>query len=122
MANGSSHRLVAAITLGSAYLYAEAGQQEKSAKPLVAATLAAGFTNLPDILEPALHPNHRQFFHSVTFAGLLGWAAYKAYRWEPKDQIDEAIRFACLVGTAAYLVHLVMDAGTARSLPLIGKL
>jgi hypothetical protein len=29
---------------------------------------------LPDLLEPALHPNHRQFFHSYAVTALLAHA------------------------------------------------
>lgn len=37
-------------------------------KPIVGAGLAVLLTNLPDQMEPATHPNHRQFFHSVACA------------------------------------------------------
>lgn len=79
-------------------------------------------TNLPDVLEPATHPNHRQFFHSLAFAGMLGMAGHKAYRWETDNQFDEAVRFVVLVGIGAYLVHVLLDAGTPKALPMIGKL
>lgn len=74
------------------------------------------------MLEPASHPNHRQFFHSLAFAGVLGMAAHKLYTWEPDNSFDEATRFVLLVGVGAYLIHLLLDAGTPKSLPLIGKL
>jgi len=122
MANGSTHQLTAAIAVGSVYLCAEANQHQKSAKPLLGATLAAVLTNLPDVLEPASHPHHRQFFHSLAFAGLLGAAGYKAYKWETDNPFDEAMRFVLLVGVGAYLVHLLLDAGTPKSLPIIGAL
>jgi len=74
------------------------------------------------MLEPASHPNHRQLFHSLAFAGVLGVAAHKLYTWEPDSPFDEATRFVLLVGVGAYLIHLLLDAGTPKSLPLIGKL
>ncbi len=122
MANRVTHQLVAATAVGAAYLYAESKQQKESGKPLAGAALAAALTNLPDILEPASHPNHRQFFHSLAFAGVLGVAAHKLYTWEPDNPFDEATRFILLVGVAGYLIHLLLDAGTPKSLPLVGKL
>lgn len=122
MANGSTHQLTAAIAVGCAYLCVEANQQKKSAKPMLGAALAAALTNFPDILEPASHPHHRQFFHSLAFAGLLGVAGYKVYKWETDNPFDEAMRFVLLVGVGAYLVHLLLDAGTPKSLPIIGML
>ncbi|GAB2893511.1 hypothetical protein GCM10027046_23110 [Uliginosibacterium flavum] len=89
-------------------------------KPFVGAVLSASLTKLPDVLEPAIHPNHRQFFHSVAFAGLLGLVAHKIYRWEPKNKDDETVRFVLLVGAAAYAIHLLLDASTPKCLPLFG--
>lgn len=121
MANGITHQLVAAVAVGSACFYAESHQSQRTAKPLLGAALSAVLTNLPDMLEPASHPNHRQFFHSLAFAGVLGMAAHKLYTWEPDNSFDEATRFVLLVGVGAYLIHLLLDAGTPKSLPLIGK-
>jgi hypothetical protein len=28
---------------------------------------------VPDLIEPAIHPHHRQFFHSWLFAGALAY-------------------------------------------------
>lgn len=78
MANGSTHRMAAAVVVGSACFYAEANQQTKTVKPIVGTGLAAILTSLPDMIEPASHPNHRQFFHSLAFAGLLGLATEKS--------------------------------------------
>lgn len=122
MANKTAHQLTAALVIGSVCLKAESSQEQMSAKPLFGAVLGATLTNLPDVLEPALHPNHRQFFHSVAFASLIGIAAYKTYRWAPDNQLDRAIRFVLLAGLGAYAVHLALDATTPKSLPLFGKL
>lgn len=92
-----------AASLGAALAHAEYNSDEKTMRPVVGAVLAAGTTNIPDLIEPAAHPNHRQFFHSVAFAGILGWGAYKVYEWEPEHPVDKAIRFVLLVGAAGYL-------------------
>lgn len=89
--------------------------------PTVAAPLSALLASLPDILEPAAHPNHRQFFHSVSFAALVGIGVIKAYKWEPSSPTQELLRSLALVAGSAYLLHLLADMFTARGLPLIGK-
>lgn len=121
MACAQTHRLIAATAVGSFCFSQEADRQERSIKPFVGALLAGQLTQLPDLLEPAIHPNHRQFFHSLVFAGLLGTATYKMYQWEPETPIGEALRFVTLVGAAAYFIHLLVDAGSPKSLPLLGK-
>lgn len=120
MANGITHQLVAAATVGSVCFCAEANQQQKSATPFWAAALSAMLTNLPDKLKPAIHPNHRRLFHSWAFPGMLGIAAHRAYHWETCSKFDEAVRFAILLGIGAYTVHLWLDVTTTKSLPIIG--
>ena len=78
--------------------------------------------SLPDLLEPAVHPNHRQFFHSVVFAAVLIEGGRRIYRWQPDNDWQRLVRGLALITGGAYLVHLAMDATTAKSLPLLGKL
>lgn len=74
MSCGFDHRVMAAVCVGGAAA-ADWKEDDHWAKhPLVAAATAAGCGTLPDIIEPALHPNHRQFFHSVLFAAGVGAA------------------------------------------------
>lgn len=44
--------------------------------PAITASLSAALATLPDFLEPAITPNHRQFFHSITLAAILGFSVY----------------------------------------------
>lgn len=122
MSNAVTHQLTAALVMGLASMCDEADKGKATAKPLFAAALAAKLTKLPDILEPAFHPNHRQFFHGVAFASLVGLAGYRLYQWQPQGEWEEFVRFVLLVGAGSYLVHLMLDATTSKSLPLIGKL
>lgn len=122
MACVQTHRLIAAAAVGSYCFCQDAGRQEQSIKPLAGALLAGQLTQLPDLLEPAVHPNHRQFFHSLAFAGMLGVATYKVYQWRPESEFGEIARFVMLVGSAAYFIHLLVDAGSPKSLPLVGTL
>lgn len=121
--NGPTHRLAGAIT---AFFVSQADTQTNTSilhHPAAATIMGALLGTLPDIVEPALcNPNHRQFFHSVTFFIGLSIALKKIYLWEPKDDFEGLLRCALLITGGAYLSHLVLDAFTKRSLPLVGKL
>ena len=120
MSNAATHRLASCIGVFAIYAAHEYGERgEISIEPFAAAGLAAASARVPDILEPALHPNHRQFFHSFAVAGLVGYGMYKVYEWEPKDELGKIARFAGLVVGASYLIHLICDAGTPKGLPVI---
>jgi membrane-bound metal-dependent hydrolase YbcI (DUF457 family) len=47
---------------------------------------------------------------------------YKLYHWDPQDYLDRVLRGLLLLGGAAYLSHLALDALTSKSLPFLGKL
>ncbi len=119
MANGAAHRLGAALAVGGVALIAHNDQAEPSAEPLAAAGIAYMSGTLPDILEPAYHPNHRQFCHSLAFAGMVGFGMYKAYKYKPETTMQEWLRFAVLAIGGAYLVHLAMDGTTPKGLPIL---
>ena len=119
MANAAAHRLGAAAIVGGVALIAENNQEESTARPLVAGGLAYLGGTLPDILEPACHPNHRQFFHSLAFAGMVGHGVYKTWQWEPETKAQEWLRIAGIAIGGAYLVHLAMDAMTPKGLPVV---
>ena len=78
-------------------------------------------TRLPDVLEPAVNPNHRQFFHSLLFSAVVGKFTYECYQWKPETQTEELIRYLLLLAGSAYLVHLLLDFGTPKGLPIIGN-
>ena len=123
MSNGATH--IATSGLGvfacsATQEYLENG--EVSWKPFALAGLAAKTAKLPDMIEPALHPNHRQFFHSLGFAGLLGYGMYELYKWETEDELEKLLRLAGLAIGGSYLIHLLCDARTPKGLPIIGKL
>lgn len=120
--NAGAHQLGAALTAYLTHSHSETKNGVSAWKPLASAAAAAGLGSLPDLLEPAIHPNHRQFFHSIIFAGLVGYGVYKAYKWRPKDTGDQLLRWVLLIAGGAYLTHLAMDAVTSKSLPLVGKI
>jgi len=102
---------------------------------------------LPDIIEPATSPNHRSFFHSLTFMGVAGPLVWSrawhirdeqvriAEEWELRaNAIGEgpekiscelrAILHRFLAGALpglilGYASHLAADAATPRGLPFL---
>lgn len=122
MSNASAHSLGAAIAVGVSLWTEEQSRGVSTPAPYVGSGLAAFLGSLPDLIEPAHNPHHRQFFHSVTFAAGLGYGMYHLYQWVPENDWERLLRFLGLVAGSAYLTHLAMDATTARSIPLLGKL
>jgi len=122
MSNALAHRTGAAVLIGG-YLLAREGERRKNTHaPLTGSILAAICTNMPDWLEPAMNPHHRQFFHSIAFAAMIGGGMYKLSQWETQTEGEKFLKFCLMVVGGAYLVHLAMDACTRRSLPLLGKI
>jgi membrane-bound metal-dependent hydrolase YbcI (DUF457 family) len=122
--NAAAHQLTAGAAVGLFLAHHEQKNGSSTAGPLVSGGLAALLTKLPDLLEPASTPNHRQFFHSLMFAALLGVGLHELHAWKP-DEDEELLKFVRWVGLlagSAYLIHLALDFTTAKSLPLIGKL
>ncbi|MBA4072790.1 MAG: hypothetical protein C0497_13280 [Gemmatimonas sp.] len=110
--------------------------------------LVAPYSGLaPDLLEPAIHGHHRQFFHSASCGAIL----YRV-RWDELVQkcranaeAERERALTCAPNTLAsndahlraflwhmlagatraalpcYLAHLAMDATTPRSIPLVGR-
>jgi hypothetical protein len=93
----------------------------------------------PDVLEPALTPLHRCMCHSMAALGGIGHGAMGLLEWAdrtrsgpitgadgvprtatPADEFLRSLLVGFAVGfVAAYASHLVLDARTPLSLPLI---
>jgi membrane-bound metal-dependent hydrolase YbcI (DUF457 family) len=117
----ATHRLIN-FTVTAGYLAHRPKEDQRGiAHPLVGATATTLLASLPDIFEPAIHPHHRQFLHSLAFAGMVGYGIYHAYKWTPATPLQELLRVAALVCGSAYLLHLAADFMTSRSLPVIGR-
>tara|TARA_R110002049_G_scaffold20717_2_gene75867 strand:- start:4542 stop:4922 length:381 start_codon:yes stop_codon:yes gene_type:complete len=124
--NKKTHAVGAGFAMAIA-AYCEARERELPAEEAAGNAIASGGVaaicgSLPDLLEPAVHPNHRQFFHSVVFAAALIEGGRRIYRWQPEENWQRLVRNLTLIAGGAYLVHLAMDASTAKSLPMLGKL
>jgi inner membrane protein len=121
MPNAKKHILVGAgVGLSTALL--DNKKHPASHNVAFAPALGVFMGKLPDILEPALHPNHRQFFHGMTMMKLLSAGLLKAYQWSPEELFERFLRGLMLIGGLAYLSHLICDALTPKGLPLVGKL
>lgn len=122
MPNKLAHCTVAALATGVVIFNKEAKEGNHTLAPIGGSALAALCTNLPDILEPAIHPHHRQFFHSIAFAAMIGGGMYKLHQWKPQTEGEKFLKFCLMIAGSAYLIHLATDACTKRSLPLLGKI
>lgn len=70
-----------------------------------------------DKIEPATNPNHRGFFHSITFWFLLTVATYKTLI---ERNIDSLCKNLVVIGFAGYSSHLMLNLQTSKSLPFLG--
>ena len=118
--NGATHRTIAAVAMTVTAASLSPRREETVAHAMVGCAGGYCLGTMPDLLEPATNPHHRQFFHSLTFAVALGYCLYRLYQWEPSSSELKAVRLIGLIAGGAYLVHLALDATTKRSLPLVG--
>lgn len=118
MACGATHAFAGAVAGAATFC----SQKENNSPSDLLAACALGLAGgkIPDLLEPALHPNHRKFFHSVLFAAGVVQAVRKLYEWKPETNQQKILRFLMLALAAGYLSHLLLDSLTPKSLPMIG--
>ena len=144
-----THTVVGTALGGAAGLLTASGLPEEQRAIHVAFAAFGGFIGgqLPDVIEPALSPNHRGAFHSVGALGLTGLAwladwqgdcharangcdarAGAAHLTEAQksDERFKAFWWRALAGfsvgiIAGYASHLALDATSPRGLPLLGQ-
>lgn len=78
-------------------------------------------SRLPDLIEPATSPNHRQFFHSWLVFGATAAAIKALCDWKPLTPKEQHIRRLLISLLAGYSSHLFLDALTTKSLPFVGN-
>lgn len=119
----AAHAAIAGVSaFGVVAVAKHAYPEARLPDPIFAGLVAAFAASIPDFLEPATNPHHRQFCHSAAFAALLVAGMKKLYAWEPKTPAEALLRDVLLSIGFGYLAHLGADATTAMGLPLIGKL
>ena len=121
MPNGPVHQVAGAATALAIYASDHANMESPAINPLTVPVAGAALGKLPDWLEPALHPNHRQFFHSFAVLFAVGYGVKKAYDWKPETDLQRFLRGLALIAGGVYASHLILDAFTPKSLPLVGK-
>ena len=121
MSSGTTHMFIGAGVVSLAAL-ADDNPYPLTHSLLFTPILGCVGGKLPDLLELAIHPNHRQFFHSVTVMILVTIGLGKIYRWQPEEPLEKLIRGLVLLGGVGYLSHLLCDSTTPKDLPFVGKL
>lgn len=121
MPNRTTH-VFAGGAIGLAIALMDKQKNDVSHQPLFASFVGAVGGRLPDLLEPAINPNHRQFFHSFLVLGTVGVSMYEIYQWSPESNLEKFIRGTLLTLLGAYGSHLLLDMTTPKGLPLVGKL
>jgi len=123
MANGKVHLLVGTgLAVAADFLWQHSQMANDPDRKfdwgeLAIVGLCGGVVGLlADILEPAVHPHHRGFFHSIVFAALMVWALVRF-----GGKLTGLAAVFCAIMTLSYFSHLFLDALTPRSLPFIGK-
>lgn len=118
MADLKTHAVAGAVVGVGAYLIGSWFLQREIS---FSGTLLAGLGGIaagcvPDLIEPALHPNHRGTFHSLTAGSLFALSGYEAFE---NGNLDGDARITALVLVSSYVSHLILDAVTPKSIPFI---
>lgn len=121
MANGKTHIIAGGIAGLSIALLDQGEKSEFAHHPIIAATVGAFSGKLPDILEPATSPHHRQFCHSLVVLGSIVYCLKEAYDWRPEDTGGKFLRGMALTIGGGYISHLLLDSTTPMGLPVVGK-
>ncbi len=122
MPNAAQHGMIgAAAGAGTYWLMCRYYNRQPDLGELLVCA-GAGFLSaaVPDVLEPAAHPHHRQLAHSATVGtALVKYAMTMCCAENVKWTPEQKTLVAALV--AGYVSHLVADGCTPRGLPLLGK-
>lgn len=147
--NGRTHKIVGTAVGGGRALIAARGQSTPNqiVEVLGGALAGSWAGNLPDALEPALHPGHRKAAHSLAVgaAAMIADSSLRRVAVSCRDWADElrarrlnsdgvlasillwiaemvlrGVTGACHAIVPAYLSHLVLDVTTPRGLPVFG--
>ena len=149
MPNRSTHlRFAVPIASAAAGLAAaRSGSPDTLLDALVGAVGGVIGGAAPDVLEPALSPNHRSVFHGVVTGSALVLATFTSWEAMCRSRCDEWQRVAhthnpdcpnrseaernallwrlaaaLLIGIAVgYASHLLLDARTPRGIPFVGR-
>lgn len=116
--NRVEHSLVGSLVGAGAYLISTkcTGEQPTLGGLICFAAAGAVASAVPDVLEPAVHPNHRSFFHSALLNAALTLGACKL--WQDPNLLPQQRHLLAAI-SLAYVSHPVTDATTPKGIPLI---
>jgi len=120
MASASEHALYGGLAGGITYLFMcqHYDRQPDLLELLVCAGTGVLTGAVPDALEPADHPHHREFAHSFTAGALLLRLANDQCGIE-NGELGQFQKILLASGIAGYVSHLVADVCTPKRLPVI---
>src|SRR2546421_4330066 len=109
MANAAEHGGVGAAAGGVAYLAMckYYNRQPTFGEFLLCVGVGLVAAAVPDLVEPALHPHHRQLAHSFTTGGLL--LKFATEKCSSACEWDEFQKILLTAASAGYLSHLALD-------------
>lgn len=118
MANSNVHLIVGAGVSAVAYVgFCRWANRRVTPLAVVgAAFVGAVVASVPDVLEPAMHPNHRGSFHSLAALAVL---AYAGLNTPQNPRLTQDQKLGAILASLAYISHLLLDGLTPKSLPVI---
>jgi inner membrane protein len=116
--NRSVHALAGALIAGVGYAALCRSIEQKPQMPQLFAYAAAGAAVgcLHDLLEPAIHPQHRGLVHSLVLSAVVAGGVHHVWRRTDLPS-DQKVLWAAL--GLAWLSHPLLDATPPRGLPLL---
>jgi len=118
MPSSKVHAITGVVTSVGVYGIWKTEKEERFSfvELFIATLLGITFACLPDILEPASNPNHRQFFHSILVLAILIGLLFIIFKKSGKE--NEFPDVLLKIITASYASHLVLDFRTQKCLPI----
>ena len=117
--NRNEHILISGIGTAILDLFdqAESGEPINFLQTLFSSFVGSIGGTIPDIVEPSFrNPNHRGFFHSVAASGVLHLSENMI---KSSENVHPFVKKLFIDLSRGYKFHLLADATTKRSLPLI---
>jgi len=116
--NRATHAMVGAVVGGAVYWGAckLLNHQPELGGLLLSAGLGAAAACLHDLLEPAIHPNHRSIVHGVALNGAL--AVGMRHLWL-RAEAEPGQRALWASVALACLSHAALDVTTPKGLPFL---